>query len=206
VATFAFQIIVFSVMNNCVALTGGPMGLPGIPKPVILGWKVDTHWEFLAVVWGYAVMVVWASHRLTASPFGRLLKSIREDETLTEGAGKNVAWCKVRIFAISAAMAAVAGVIYAHYISFIDPTSFTVMESIFILSIVIIGGAGSLWGPVVGAIVLVTLPELLRFVGLPTAVAANIRQILYGGLLVAFMMWRPQGILGEYAFEKGGGD
>jgi branched-chain amino acid transport system permease protein len=95
-----------------------------------------------------------------------------------------------------------AGAVYAHYVSFIDPTSFTVMESIFVLSIVIIGGAGSLRGPVVGAVVLVSLPELLRFLGLPSSVAANVRQILYGGLLIAFMVWRPQGILGEYAFQK----
>jgi len=99
----------------------------------------------------------------------------------------------VLVFVIGAGMTAVAGVMYAHYISFIDPTSFTVMESIFIISIVIIGGAGSMWGPVLGAVVLVVLPELLRFVGLPSAVAANVRQIIYGGLLVAMMMWRPQG-------------
>ena len=100
-------------------------------------------------------------------------------------------------------MASVAGVLYAHYISFIDPTSFTVMESIFIISIVIIGGAGSLWGPVVGAVVLVVLPEILRFIGLPSSIAANVRQIIYGGALVAFMMWRPQGLLGKYAFRSG---
>ena len=79
-------------------------------------------------------------------------------------------------------------------------------ESIFILSIVIIGGAGSLWGSVLGAAVLVTLPELLRFIGLPSAVAANIRQILYGGLLVAFMMFRPQGFVGEFSFQKKGAE
>jgi branched-chain amino acid transport system permease protein len=76
------------------------------------------------------------------------------------------------------------------------------MESIFIISIVIIGGAGNLWGSVVGAVVLVALPELLRFVGLPNAVAANIRQILYGSLLVIFMIWRPQGFIGEYFFKQ----
>ena len=65
----------------------------------------------------------------------------------------------------------------------------------------IIGGAGSLWGPVIGAVVLVTLPEILRFIGLPSSVAANIRQILYGGLLVAFMMWRPQGLVGKFRFR-----
>jgi branched-chain amino acid transport system permease protein len=132
-----------------------------------------------------------------------VLKAIREDEVFAQAAGKNVAAYKVLIFVIGAGMAAIAGVMYAYYISFIDPTSFTVMESIFILSIVIIGGAGSLWGPVIGAVVLVLLPELLRFIGLPISVAANVRQILYGGLLVAFMMWRPHGFLGKYAFHSG---
>ena len=91
---------------------------------------------------------------------------------------------------------------YATYISYIDPTSFTVMESIFIISIVIIGGAGNLWGSVVGAVVLVALPELLRFIGLPGSIAANVRQMLYGSLLVAFMLWRPQGFIGEYSFSQ----
>ncbi|MBA7642170.1 hypothetical protein ES703_49859 [subsurface metagenome] len=77
------------------------------------------------------------------------------------------------------------------------------MESIFIISIVIIGGAGSLSGPVIGAVVLVMLPEVLRFVGLPSSLAANIRQLLYGGLLVAFMMWRPQGLVGKFGFQLG---
>ena len=147
-------------------------------------------------------LTLWISQRIVQSPFGRVLKAIREDEVFAQAAGKSVAAYKVLVFMIGAGMAAVAGVMYAHYISFIDPTSFTVMESIFIISIVIIGGAGSLWGPVVGAVVLVTLPELLRFLGLPSSIAANTRQIIYGGLLVAFMMWRPRGFLGEYAFQS----
>jgi len=204
VATFAFQVITFSVLNNWVSFTGGPMGLPGIPQPVIFGWKVSSHVEFLLVVGLLCVISFWVCRRIVNSPFGRVLKMIREDEVFAQAAGKNVAAYKVLIFVMGAGMAAVAGVMYAYYISFIDPTSFTVTESIFIISIVIIGGAGSLWGPVVGAVVLVTLPELLRFIGLPSSVAANIRQILYGAALVAFMMWRPQGLLGEYAFEKGG--
>jgi len=102
-------------------------------------------------------------------------------------------------------MASVAGVLYAEYITFIDPTSFTVMESVLIISMVIIGGAGSFWGPVAGATLLVTLPEALRFVGMPSAIAANMRQIIYGALLVAFMMWRPQGLIGQYSFRKEGG-
>ena len=99
-------------------------------------------------------------------------------------------------------MSATAGVIYAYYISFIDPSSFTVMESIFIISIVIIGGAGNIKGSVIGAAVLVILPEALRFLGMPSAIAANIRQIIYGALLIMFMIFRPQGLVGEYSFKK----
>ena len=201
IGTFAFQVITFSVLNNWVSFTGGPMGLPGIPQPTVFGLQVSSQVGFLALVGVLCALTLCVTHRIVRSPFGRVLKAIREDEVFAQAAGKNVAAYKVLVFVIGAGMAAMAGVMYAHYISFIDPTSFTVMESIFIISIVIIGGAGSLWGPVVGAIVLVVLPELLRFIGLPTSVAANLRQIIYGGLLVAFMMWRPRGFLGEYAFQ-----
>lgn len=195
--------LTFSVLNNWVSLTGGPMGLPGIPQPVILGWQVSSHAGFLFLTACFCALTLWATQRIVRSPFGRVLMAIREDEVFAQAVGKNVAGYKVLVFVVGGGMAALAGSMYAYYISFIDPTSFTVMESIFIISIVIIGGAGSLWGPVIGAAVLVTLPEMLRFVGLPSSVAANVRQILYGGLLVAFMMWRPQGFAGEYSFEKG---
>ena len=201
IVTFGFQVIVFSILNNWVSFTGGPMGLPGIPQPVIFGWQISSHIEFLILAGVLAGVVFLISHRIIKSPFGRILQAIREDEVFALAAGKNIAAYKVSVFMVSSAMAAIAGVIYAHYISFIDPTSFTVMESIFIISIVIIGGAGSLWGPIVGAVLLVMLPEILRFVGMPSSIAANMRQILYGGLLVAFMMWRPQGLVGKYGFK-----
>jgi len=203
IATFAFQVITFSVLNNWVSFTSGPMGLPGIPQPRIFGLQVSSHWQFLVLVGICAILVFLAARRIVESPFGRVLKAIREDEVFALAAGKNVAAYKVLVFVIGAAMASVAGALYATYITFIDPTSFTVMESIFIISIVIIGGAGNLWGSVLGAAVLVILPEALRFVGLPSSVAANVRQIIYGALLVAFMMWRPQGFIGEYTFRKG---
>lgn len=202
IATFAFQVIAFSILNNWVSFTGGPMGLPGIPQPVFFGHQITSHVGFLLMIGIFCALILWISHRIVHSPFGRVLKAIREDEVFPLALGKNIAAYKVVVFVIGAGMAAVAGAMYAYYISFIDPTSFTVMESIFIISIVIIGGAGNLWGSVVGAAVLVTLPELLRFVGLPSSVAANIRQILYGGLLVAFMMWRPQGLVGDYSFLR----
>lgn len=202
IGTFAFQVITFGVLNNWVSLTGGPMGLPGIPQPVILGYHVSTHLDFLFLVGVFCGLSLLISRRIVASPFGRVLRAVREDEVLAGATGKNVALSKTLVFIIGASMAGVAGSLYAYYISFIDPTSFTVMESIFIISIVIIGGAGSLWGPVVGSVVLVSLPEILRFIGMPSSIAANVRQILYGALLVIFMMWRPQGFVGEYTFQK----
>lgn len=202
VTTFVFQVIIFSIFNNWVSFTGGPMGLSGIPAPSIFGWRIESHFDYLIVVFPLSLLVVILSLRIGHSPFGRVLKAIREDEIFSQAHGKNIAFFKIAIFVIGAGMASVAGLVYAYYISFIEPTSFTVMESIFIISIVIIGGAGNIWGSIVGATFLVVLPEALRFLGIPNAIAANIQQLIYGALLVLCMLYRPQGFLGEYSFNK----
>ncbi len=197
IATFAFQIITFSVLNNWIDFTRGPMGLPGIPQPQFFGWTVSSYSEFLLLTVILCVLCLLIVRRIVHSPYGRVLQAIREDEKFALASGKNVFGYKMAVFILAAMLAAIPGALYATYITYIDPTSFTVDESIFIISIMIIGGAGSFWGPIVGAIVLVALPELLRFVGLPSSVAANIRQMLYGGTLVACMLWRPQGLMGK---------
>lgn len=202
IATFGFQMILFSIFNNWMGLTRGPLGIPGIPKPVILGWHVDSHIEFLVLAVLFALFAFFAVNRISSSPFGRVLRAIREDEVFAKSLGKNTLYFKVTAFAVSAALASSAGSLYAHYITYIDPTSFTIMESILVISMVIIGGAGSKWGPLVGAAVLVTLPEALRFIGLPSSIAANLRQILYGALLVIMMMFRPRGLVGKYGFGR----
>lgn len=202
IATFGFQMILFSIFNNWMDLTRGPLGIPGIPQPVIFGWEVDSHLEFLLLSAVFASFAYLAVYLLTSSPFGRVLHAIREDEVFAQSLGKNTLRFKVTAFAVSAALAAMAGSLYAHYITYIDPTSSTVMESILVISMVIIGGAGSLWGPLVGAVVLVALPEALRFVGLPSSVAANLRQIIYGAFLVVVMMVRPKGLVGKYGFGR----
>jgi branched-chain amino acid transport system permease protein len=202
IASFAFQMIAFSVFNNWIELTRGPMGIFGVPPPDVFGWAVSSLAEFallVAVFAGFAFVIV---ARIAWSPFGRVLRAIREDEIFTQVLGKNTGQFKVIAFAVSAALAAVAGGLYAHYITFIDPTSFTVMESILVIAMVIIGGAGSLWGALLGAVVLVTLPEILRLIGLPPLEAAIVRQIIYGMLLVVMMMVRPKGLVGRYGFER----
>ena len=126
--------------------------------------------------------------------------AIREGESFPQSLGKNTFRVKVGVFGVSSALTAIAGSLYAHYASYIDPTSFTIRESVLILTMVILGGAGSVWGPVCGAIVLILLPEVLRFVGLPGTATASLRQVIYGGLLVAMMLVRPTGLVGSYGF------
>ena len=183
-------------------MTRGSLGIPGIPQPVIFGWHIDSHREYLVLALAFALLAFLVVNRISSSQFGRVLHAIREDEVFAKSLGKNTLRFKVTAFAVSAALAASAGSLYAHYITYIDPTSFTVMESILVISMVITGGAGSKWGPVIGAIVLVTLPEALRFMGIPSSVAANLRQIIYGALLVVMMMFRPRGLVGKYGFRR----
>jgi branched-chain amino acid transport system permease protein len=200
-ATFGAGVIVYSVAKNWMGLTRGPMGLPGIPPFRIAGSEINSPWSYLILVAVMAALVVWACRNITHSTFGRNLTSVREDETAAIALGKNTARLKLIAFVAGAFFAGIAGSLYAHYITFIDPSSFTTMESITILLMVIFGGLGSICGSVVGAIVLVLLPELLRFIGLPSSVAAPLRQMMYGLLLVLLMLWRPQGILGKFRFR-----
>lgn len=202
IVTLAFQVTISAVFSNCENLTGGPRGIAGVPPPSILWWIVDTKGEMFCLVLLFLAIWLWASWLIGGSAYGRLLRGIRENDILCSAAGKNIDLCRVLIFALAAGMASVSGAIYASYISFIDPSSFTVTESILIAAAVVLGGAGSLWGPVLGAVLLVGLPEVLRFVGMPSAIAANLRQVLYGLALVACMLWRPQGLIGEYAFGR----
>ncbi len=200
-ATIGLQAIVFGILYNWVSLTRGPYGIPGIPRASIFGYQFQSIPANLMLAGLFALGVMVFSHKLYNSPFGRLLKSIRENEQVSLAFGKNTTRVKVRSFVMAGAIAALAGALYASYITYIDPTSFTLDESIFILAIVLVGGSGNLKGPVVGAIALVILPEILRFLGLPNTIAPNMRQIIYALVLLFFMFKRPQGIAGEYKLD-----
>jgi branched-chain amino acid transport system permease protein len=200
-ATFGLGVIVYSIAKNWVPLTRGPMGLPGIPPFSFFGYEISSVWSYLIVVLIFVLITFMAIRNITNSPFGRILTGIREDEIAAAAMGKNVNRHKLIVFVVGALFAGIAGSLYAHYITFIDPSSFTVMESITVLLMVVFGGMGSLGGSFVGASVLVILPELLRFLGMPSSVAAPLRQMIYGLLLVVLMILRPQGILGRFKFK-----
>src|SRR3989304_4308718 len=146
---------------------------------------------------------VWGMIRalLKWSPFGRALQAMRDDELAARSIGIPVNWLKLQAFALASAMVGIAGGLYASYVSYIDPTSFSLNESILMLSMVIIGGTGNVRGPLTGAAVLILLPEALRFLQLPDAVAANVRLLAYGLLLVIMMHLRPQGLAGTYRYQ-----
>jgi len=200
-ATFGLGVIIYSIAKNWVSLTRGPMGLPGIPGFSIFGFQLSEIWSYLLLVLVFVVITIFVINRIVNSPFGRILRSIREDEIASEVLGKDTTRHKLLVFIIGAFFAGIAGSLYAHYITFIDPSSFTVMESITILFMVIFGGMGSISGSIVGAVILVVFPELLRFLGMPSSIAAPIRQMIYGLLLVVLMIKRPQGIMGAYRFK-----
>lgn len=198
-ATLGFQMIVYTVLYNWTDVTRGPYGIPGIPGIKLLGlWDISGNiWAYFIVSTIISFVVICLFRKLKKSPYGRILKAIRDDELSVKALGRDTAQIKSWAFFLSASLTGLAGLIYASYVSYIDPTSFTLDESIFIVSALFIGGTGNVKGPVTGALFVILLPEILRFVGMPDTVAANMRQIIYGLALVLVMYFRPQGISGE---------
>ena len=201
-ATLGFQIIIYTILYNWVDITKGPYGIPGIPSPILIGnITISSIWSYLALSSILAGLTLLLFKGLVNSPFGRALKGVRDDELSMLALGKNVSILKIQAFAISSAFMAMAGFLYATYISYIDPTSFNLDESILILSALMVGGLGYLSGPVLGAVFIVLLPEALRFIGLPDSIASNLRQIIYGLALILQMLYRPQGLAGNYTLK-----
>lgn len=196
--TLGIQMIVFTILYNWVDLTRGPYGIPGIPRPVVAGYEITSLYEYLILVGVILLFSLSVLFILYNAPFGLALKALRDDEMAAEGLGKSPVHMFLYAFVISAVFASTAGSLYAAYVTYIDPTSFTLDESIFLLAILLVGGAGNRIGPFVGTVFMILLPEALRFLGLPDTVAPNVRQMIYGLTLIVLMFLRPQGLAGEY--------
>ena len=196
IVTIAVQVIFTIVLQNWRSVTGGDAGVTNVPPLSVLGTRV--HGTSLTVlVWLSCLAWWWLLHRLVLSPFGQVLQAVRDDEVGAASLGKNVTATKLAAFGLSSAIAAYAGSLYAHYSAYVDPMSFDVGVSIVALLMVMLGGAGTLKGPLLGAVVLTALPEVLKFVPLPAGAAAALRQLSYGALLVLVVFFRPQGLLGR---------
>ena len=195
IITIAVQIVSTVILQNWTAVTGGDAGIPHIPPYSVFGVEIRGA-PFLVVSIVSALAVYLVCRGLARSPFGAMLKAIRDDETGALALGKNVVAAKLWAFALSGALAAFAGSLYAHYTAYVDPGSFDINVSILVLLMVMLGGAGTLRGPVAGAVVLSIVPEIFKFLPLPPGVAAATRQLLYGVLLLVVVYWRPQGLFG----------
>ncbi|MFH0856853.1 MAG: branched-chain amino acid ABC transporter permease [bacterium] len=196
--SFGFNIIIFSILMNWQNFTNGPLGISGISKPSLFGFSINSNFSFLILSIFFLLVVYAISRFIIKSSFGRVLKAIREDEKAIQIFGYNTPHFKTIIFMLSAGMASVAGSLFASYITFIEPSSFHLMESIFILAIIILGGLANIKGSIIGAAFLILLPEALRFIGFPLSVAAQMRHVIYGLILIILMLYRPQGLMGEY--------
>ena len=195
VVTMGLGEIVRAVFKNWIPVTRGPMGLPGIPHAVD-SWdsSFDTAEKFLVLstdLPGHRLRDRRADHH---SPFGRVLKGIREDETAAQALGKNTYRFKMIIFVAGSGMAGLAGSLFAHYISYIDPTSFVMWLTFFIFLIIMLGGLGNNLGALVATVVFVLLREGLRFVELPAGLnPAALQQLIFGLLLIVVTIFLPRG-------------
>ena len=197
-ATLGFQMIVYTILYNWMSVTRGPYGIAGIPGIKLFGvFQLSEIWHYFVFSSVLMVLMGILFAGLKRSPYGRILRAIRSDELSLSTLGRDVHFAKGSAFFISASFASLAGVLYASYTSYIDPTGFSLAESLFIISALFIGGIGNVKGSVLGALFVVVFPEILRLIGLPDAVQSNLRQVIYGLTLVIIMFVRPQGILGQ---------
>lgn len=197
VATLGLQKAMTTLFLNWKAATQGEIGLIGIPRPEFFGLEITTKGGYIILTLllsALCFLIIWW---LVSSPFGRTLKAIRDDEMGAQSLGKNIPEYRVATFSLGAALAGIAGSLYAHYITFINPQDFTIYESITVMIIVIFGGLGNMWGAIPGSIFLVALPEALRFVPMVAVYVPNLRLIFFMVALILMLYLRPQGLLGE---------
>ena len=197
VFTIGFQMVAYEFLLTARRITEGQGGIPGIPSAAFFGFEFDTPTKFLVLITIVTFLCFLVCYRLINSPFGRVLKAIREEESACRALGKNSLLFKVITFAVGGGLAAIAGSMMAYYVSFVSPFTFILDVSISIIVMVVLGGVANFWGPLVGAAILVGLPEVLRFVPGAADVIDVIREILYGLILMFLMLFRPQGILIE---------
>jgi branched-chain amino acid transport system permease protein len=186
--TLGLGIIIYIVFNETIDLTGGPSGFSGIPNLTMMGVTFDSDIKNYYLIWTFVLVTVLLSLNLANSRVGRALRAVHDSEVAARVMGVNARLLKVQIFALSAVICSVAGSLYAHTMTFIAPASFGFNFSIELLTMVVVGGLGSIYGSFLGATLLTLLPELLRE-------AKDYDIIIYGGILMLMVMFMPGGLV-----------
>jgi len=187
-ATLGFNVLVFLIMRNEEKITGGTFGISGIPRPSLFGLSLDGNLAFFWFTLFFTLVVIALLWWLLRSPWGRAFAALRDNPIRAESLGVNITAYTLFAFAIGATCAGIAGVFFASLVQFIEPAPFQVSTSLMMLLGVIVGGSGRFFGPVLGTIVIVLLPEWLRFM-------ANWYLAVFGFAVVALMIWLPGGLL-----------
>ncbi|MBU5257101.1 branched-chain amino acid ABC transporter permease [Tissierella praeacuta] len=196
ITTIGFSEILRLVLINWASFTRGPAGIPGIPSPKIFGYTISSNTGYYYILYILVILTIFISYRLLNSRLGRGLVAVKDDEVAAEAMGINPTFLKILAFVLGAAIAGLAGGIFASFIHYVNPDNFTYMESVVMLTMVVLGGVGSVPGIIVGATVLTILPEALRGI-------STYRYAIYGILLVMMMIVRPQGMISMSSLKGG---
>jgi len=196
-ACIGFNGLFYTALTNWSSLTGGPQGLMAIPRPSLGGFVFDTPLSMTLLVAGLAAIVLAGLARIARSHRGLLWQALRDDEIRLSHLGFSPRRLKAEILALAGASAGIAGSLFACDCAFIDPSAFTLGEVSSLLTMVVIGGTGSLRGSLAGAAFVVLLPEALRFVSIPPSVVGPLRQMIYATILMAVLLFRPRGLFGK---------
>lgn len=190
IASIGFQLGLIEIAKNSHSI-GGAGGITGIPPFLIQTAGREAYALLvLAVAAGTMLLIRW----LANGPYGRAMSALRDDELAFAALGRNALWMKVSIFALASGIAGLAGALYAHYFRYIEPEQFGLLMSAAVLTMVVVGGMRTVWGPVVGAVVLQALPLAITFLDLPPSVLGPLQGLLFTGLVLLFMFLRPQGL------------
>ena len=198
-ASLGFGIIVYYVLVNWSGVTGGPSGLTGIPPLGVGRFRFDRDARMLWLNWGCLLLLLALAGNLVDSRIGRSLRAVQGSEMAAEAVGIDTARLKLAVFTVAGATTALAGALYAHYLTFINPSPFGFGFSVELVVMVVLGGTSSLWGSVLGAAAVVLLVEGLRSVLPLVSVshgAAEYEIVLFGLILMAFMLFLPGGLAG----------
>jgi len=206
ITTIAAAEIVRLILLNESSYGLGPMGIRGIPRPLGLSVGGLSSFLYLSIVWAAVIVCLVILERIVASPFGRVLKAIREDEVATEALGKDIFSFKTKSLVLGSAMAGAAGSLFAHYTTFISPDMFMPLLTFSVWTMMIVGGMANNYGVLLGAFVIQLFERSTRILKDLIAVSAgtqvNLRWIVIGLLMIIFLMYRPQGILPERKVTK----
>lgn len=198
IASLGLQMLATTVFTEAGAITGGLGGLVGIPPPLLFGFSLADPLAFLLVCLGFLALALAVVRLLMRGSFGRALMALRDSESAAEALGKNVPLLKTLAVLLGGAFAGVAGALFAFQEAFVNVESFTLDQSVLIMAMVIIGGAGTLAGPLLGTLLLLALPAALTFIpGLPPTDIGAVQQLIYGLAMTLLMIFRPAGLAGR---------